>query len=124
MNNEYVYLLEDYWGNVFDGISTDTTNDIKTNLIDEGTTLLIKLLAPGRAKKDFKIEETSGVLTVSAQGVKETKEYNKKEFSIDSFTRTFSVPINSSINAEYVNGILIINVTKPKQKDAKYIEVK
>lgn len=94
----------------------------------------IEVAAPGRSKKDFNISAENGVLTISSEQTeeKEQKEngYTRKEFSYNSFSRSFSLPENSNeedIKANYADGILKLEIAKkiisqPKLKKA--IEVK
>lgn len=81
----------------------------------------IEVAAPGLEKKDFKVEVDSGILTISAEKEEETKEekknYSRREFSYNKFSRSFQVPDNSmpeKIDAKYENGIL--NIVLPKKE--------
>ena len=86
----------------------------------------IELAAPGMEKKDFKIDLKNGVLTVSAKHETKTEEndeknnYTRREFSYQSFSRSFTLPedkVNTEeINAKYENGILQVYIPK-KEKD-------
>ena len=90
----------------------------------------IELAAPGLEKKDFKVEVLNGNLTISAEKKEEkkeeTKNYRRKEFSYNSFSRSFTLPDNcmhDKIDAKYENGILHltlpkkeITVSKPKKE--------
>lgn len=94
----------------------------------------IELAAPGRSKKDFNISAENGVLTISSEQKeeKEQKEkgYTRKEFSFNSFSRSFSLPENANeddIKANYADGILKLEVAKKvisQPKSKKAIEVK
>ena len=86
----------------------------------------LELAAPGKAKSDFNIELDNDLLTISSE-VKnenttedENRNYTRREFSFESFKRSFTLPdtINTSeVSANYDNGILIINL--PKREEAK-----
>lgn len=90
----------------------------------------VEMSAPGFKKNDFKIELNNSQLTISSekQVEKETKEgqrFNRREFSYQSFTRTFTLPESAEsekILAKYENGILSINI--PKKEEAKPKPVK
>jgi HSP20 family protein len=94
----------------------------------------IEVAAPGRTKNDFTIAAEDGVLTISSEKKeeKEQKEkgYTRKEFTYNSFSRSFTLPENANedeIKASYTDGILKLEVAKrvisqPKTKRA--IEVK
>lgn len=90
----------------------------------------IELAAPGFTKKDFKIELFHGELTISSEkrNEKETKDgqtFTKREFSYQSFSRSFTLPNtvdNEQISAKYDNGIL--KVVVPKKEEARLKSVK
>jgi len=93
----------------------------------------LEVASPGMSKKDFNISVDNGVLTVSAQKEIENKSnengYSRKEFSYQSFQRSFNLPESvedGKINAKYTDGILHLNIPKKpeaKPKPAKMIEV-
>lgn len=84
----------------------------------------LEVAAPGKSKKDFNVEIDNGVLSISseAEETKETEEknYTRKEYSFNSFCRSFTLPENvdpEGIEAKYVDGVL--NVTVPKKEPSK-----
>jgi len=84
----------------------------------------IELAAPGFDKSDFKIEVHNEVLTISSekQAENETEEarYTKREFSYQSFCRSFSLPETADgdkVEAAYDKGILTVSI--PKKEEAK-----
>lgn len=84
----------------------------------------LELAAPGLERKDFSIEITNHTLTVSAEKENEKNEdeegYSKKEYSFNSFCRTFSLPDNikeSKIEAKYDKGVLKISIPKEKETE-------
>lgn len=100
------------------------------NITESNEAYKIQVAAPGLEKKDFKIEIENGLLTISAEKEKEEKEekenYSRREFSYNSFSRSFSLPENSvadKLEAKYNDGILSltlpkkeVTVTKPKKE--------
>lgn len=79
----------------------------------------IEFAAPGFAKKDFNIDLDDNVLIISAEKEKEKNEENdnftRKEFSYNSFSRSFTLPktINGDkIDAKYTDGILKLSIPK------------
>jgi len=92
------------------------------------------LAAPGIEKKDFNIDITDNVLTISTERKIENEEvdknYSHKEFDYQNFKRAFTLPkdiVNvDSIKASYKNGELIINIPKKEiiEERSKLIEVK
>ena len=86
-------------------------------------------------KNDFKIELDSNVLTITSesrqeQEPKEGEKYSRKEFSYQSFMRTFTlskeVVDDDKIEAKYENGVLYLVIPKreeAKQKPARMIQI-
>jgi HSP20 family protein len=81
----------------------------------------IELAVPGLDKKDFKVAIDNGVLYVSSEREEERQEdeanYTRREYSFNSFRRSFSLPencIEDKIKAKYENGIL--NLILPKKE--------
>jgi HSP20 family protein len=81
----------------------------------------IDLAVPGFKKEDFKIEHTNHILTVCSKHEEEKMEkdvegtYTRKEFSYNSFYRSFTLPEtanNDEIHATYKEGILSVVVVK------------
>ncbi|KAB1157589.1 Hsp20/alpha crystallin family protein [Flavobacterium luteum] len=79
----------------------------------------IEFAAPGFTKKDFNIDLDDNVLTISAEKEKEKNEENenftRKEFSYNSFSRSFTLPktVNGDkIDAKYTDGILKLSIPK------------
>ena len=96
------------------------------NITEREKDFLIELAAPGLTKKDFKVELEQDMLSISAEKEekKEVKEngVSRKEFSYNSFSRTFRLPGNSKaekIEAEYENGILKIEIPKKEATVSK-----
>lgn len=90
-----------------------------------------EVAAPGLERKDFNIEIENGSIRISAEKeekkeeAKEDNGYSRKEYSFNSFMRTFELPENikeSDIDAKYENGILMIHVPKAKETAAKPVK--
>ncbi len=114
----------------------DSENSIPAvNIKEKPDSFSVEMAAPGMDKKDFKIEIDGSALTISSekQNEKEEKDgenYNRKEFSYQSFYRTFHLPkevVNADkIQAKYENGILKLEIPKreeAKQKPARLINI-
>jgi HSP20 family protein len=131
---------EDYpvWSNFFnDFFDRDWMDWTNRNFSDTNTTLpsvnikegddsyIVDMAAPGLEKKDFKIELNNGMLTISSEKkieseTKKGQHFTKREFSYQSFNRSFSLPNTvegDKISAKYENGIL--KVVIPKKEEAK-----
>lgn len=96
------------------------------NITESEKEYLIELAAPGLTKKDFKVENNNGVLTISAEKKEEKKEseggYTRREYSYNSFSRSFTLPENSKadhIDAKYEDGILKLTVPKKELTPVK-----
>ncbi|NMH29290.1 Hsp20/alpha crystallin family protein [Flavobacterium silvaticum] len=83
----------------------------------------VELSAPGKPKEDFNIELDKNLLTISSDVKNETTEdngkYTRKEFTVSSFKRSFTLPETiaaDDIKAAYENGIL--KLTLPKKEEA------
>lgn len=92
--------------------------------------LVIKAELPGMGKNDISLDFKDGVLTLSGvrESENEVKEENfyRREMSHGKFTRSFSLPADcdaDKIKAEFVNGLLTIEVPKPERCQAKQIKV-
>ncbi len=85
----------------------------------------VEMAAPGFSKTDFKIELNHDVLTISSEKkveneLKKDEHCTRREFSYQSFSRSFTLPNSADsdkIKANYENGILRINI--PKKEEAK-----
>jgi len=88
----------------------------------------IEVAAPGLKKEDFKLSYDNGQLTISSEK-KEEKDgakVTRREFSYQSFQRSFSVPENAvvseNITARYKDGLL--HIILPKREEVKPKPVK
>jgi HSP20 family protein len=104
--------------------STDTTLPA-VNVKENNDAFMIEVAAPGMTKEDFNLNYDNGRLTISSERKNEKKDegenYTRREFSYQSFQRSFTVPENvisgDKISANYKDGILIINL--PKREEVK-----
>ena len=91
----------------------------------------LELVAPGFSKQDFKINLENDILTVSADKKEEEKKENGKEvrseYSFKSFKRSFTIDEKidaTGIDANYVNGVLRLNLPKKAEVKASATEIK
>ncbi len=102
-----------------------------TNIIEDEKAFEIQLAVPGMKRDDFRMEMEDNVLSVvfdrKEEKEKEHVEYLRREFDIDGFTRSFSIPKTAdaeNIKARYDNGILHITVPKiDKARLSKQIKI-
>lgn len=92
------------------------------NIKESANQYNIEFAAPGFSKSDFKINIEENILTISAEKKQEKKEtkdhYTRKEFSFNSFSRSFTLPntVNTDkVEAKYDDGILKLNINKKEQ---------
>ncbi|NBS18228.1 MAG: Hsp20/alpha crystallin family protein [Flavobacteriia bacterium] len=93
------------------------------NILEADDHFDIQLAAPGKEKKDFNIELDEGLLTISSEQESSTTEskgsFTRKEFSYNSFRRSFNVPDTvaaDKVSASYKEGILTVHL--PKKAEA------
>lgn len=83
----------------------------------------LEVVAPGFEKADFKIKIDQNLLTISGErksDVKENEKQIRREYSYNSFKRSFTIDEKidaTNIGANYVNGVLILNL--PKKEEVK-----
>jgi HSP20 family protein len=113
--------------------STQTTVPA-VNINESAENFQVEVAAPGMDKQDFKIQLDNNTLTISSQKehAEEKKEegYSRREFSYQSFQRSFILPkdvVNDEgIVAKYENGVLHLTIPKKeeaKQKGPRLIEI-
>jgi len=118
----------------FSNFSEENTTLPAVNIKENNDEFTVEVAAPGMNKKDFKLNFEDGILTISSEKSIENEEnkdnYTRKEYSYQSFKRSFSLPKNivdgDKIKASYKNGELLITIPKleiAKQKPARLIEV-
>ncbi|MEN0054804.1 MAG: Hsp20/alpha crystallin family protein [Mucilaginibacter sp.] len=121
-----------FFNDVFDSILNDSYFGNKlvarvpaVNISETENEFQIELAAPGLKKEDFKINLDKNVLTISAEkkseNVEEGKKISKREYSYNSFSRSFTLPESadqSKIEADYTDGVL--NLIVSKKEEAKF----
>lgn len=104
------------------------------NIKEDDEQFVVKVAVPGMDKKDFNINLDNNILTIQSEkeveNNDESENYTRKEYSYQSFRRSFTLPKNvvdsDKIEANYVNGELQIIIPKleiAKPKPVKLIEV-
>jgi HSP20 family protein len=96
------------------------------NVSETAKEYTLELAAPGLTRKDFNLEVENHSLCISAEKEEEKKEkegdYTRREYSFNSFSRTFTLPENvkeNEIDAKYENGVLKVVVPKMKETAVK-----
>mgnify|MGYP001069223657 CR=1 FL=1 len=97
------------------------------NILEKEDQYEIQMSAPGMTKEDFKIEVEKNMLTISFERKEENQDQEnrqaenwiRREFEMDSFTRSFTIPEQTEtekITARYENGILYVGVPHETEK--------
>ena len=129
--NPFPVLFNDFFPkDIFDWNQSNFSNSGTTipavNIKETKETFEVELAAPGMKKDDFKIHLDGNMLTISSETnneyeEKEDSKYSRKEFSYQSFQRSFTLPKDvvdsDKINAKYEGGVL--HLTIPKKEEAK-----
>jgi len=122
-------------GNFFDTddlLNRFWTNEMvpAVNVSETDKTFEVELAAPGMKKSDFKVKVDNGMLTISAEKEEDKKEkdkeYTRREYSFNSFSRTFTLPENAKeedIKAHYEDGVLQLSIAKKAVTTSKTKEI-
>src|SRR6478752_3963372 len=129
--NPLPMLLDDFsnadlfnWNN--SNYSNTNTTIPAVNIKETAENYEVEVAAPGMTKNDFKVELDGNMLTISSERINQKEEsdnerYTRKEFSYQSFQRTFTLQKNvvdtDKIQAKYENGLLRLLI--PKKEEAK-----
>lgn len=106
---------------------------VPVNILETEKGYSLEVVAPGFEKTDFKVNLDQQVLTISAEKKEEVKDDTKKqirkEYNYRSFKRVFTIDEKidaNSIEAQYVNGVLTLNLPKKEtvKETAKEINIK
>lgn len=106
------------------------------NIAESDTAFDIEVAFPGLKKEDFNISIEKDILSIAAEiktqtgetneeteatTTTNTRKYVRREFSYNSFKRSFYLPetVNANaISAKYESGILLVNLPKLEEKVA------
>ena len=138
--NNFPTLFDDF-------LNRDIFNWGLTNFSDTNTTIPavniketpdnyeVEVAAPGMTKKDFRVQLEGNILTIGSEKTSKKEEnedvrYTCREFSYQSFSRTFTlqkdVVDTERIQARYEDGVLHLLIPKmerAKQKQPRLIEI-
>ena len=102
------------------------------NIKETETAYQIEVAAPGVKKENFSLSVNQNLLTLTFKNEQNTEEskdaYVRKEFSFQSFERSFRLPktVNvEAIKATYTDGILTVELPKMEEPkpEVKQIEI-
>jgi HSP20 family protein len=119
------FLNRDWYDWSNQNYSLTNTTIPSVNIKETENEFVVEMAAPGMAKEDFKIDLNNNLLTISSEKqaeshTEEGKNITRREFSYQSFSRSFALPAiveTDKITAKYENGIL--KVTIPKKEEAR-----
>ncbi len=130
LSNQFPTLFDRFLENdLFDwsnrNYSTTNTTVPSVNIKESNDGFEVEMAAPGFVKSDFNIELNHDLMTISSEKkveneTNEGEEFARREFSYQSFSRSFSLPNSADpdkIKAKYENGILRVSI--PKKEEAK-----
>lgn len=130
--NRFPMLFDDFFNQDLFNWSNSNFSDTNTtipavNIKETPENYQVEVAAPGLTKNDFNVELDGNLLTISSEKTQETEDpgtgerYARKEFSYQSFCRTFNLQKDvvdiDKIEARYENGLL--NLMIPKKEEAK-----
>ncbi len=138
--NTFPVLFDDLFNkDLFEWRQTNFSNASTTlpavNIRENKENFIVEVAAPGMTKNDFKLELEGNLLTITSEKSSqetdnEDEKYTRKEFSYESFHRSFTLPKEvvdtEKINACYVDGVLQLLIPKKeeaKQKPPRLIEI-
>lgn len=130
------FIDEFFGGDIFDSpkSSSQIGNYLPAvNVKENENDFEVQVAVPGMKKEDFKIEVQNNILGISSkireEETEEKENYTRKEFSYQSFSRSFALPktINEeAIKAQYENGVLKIRIPKKaeeKKANSRLIDI-
>ena len=134
-NGEYFPTIPGLFNDVFSrdlwnwGLSNNSTTNTSipaVNIKETNDAFEVEMAAPGMKKEDFRIELDNNMLLISSEKENqlegdEASGYTRKEFSYQSFQRSFQLPKEvvdaEKIEARYENGLLHLVI--PKKEEAR-----
>jgi HSP20 family protein len=125
---------------LFPGFGNSLDNFFKTNyhygervaavnVVENDNEYQLSILVPGFKKEEIKVALEKQVLTVKGEikhaAAEENERFTRKEFTLNTFKRSFTLPEHADVNAmsaKHENGILLI--TLPKKQEVKKDEIR
>lgn len=130
-NDDWAFpsVWEDFFNNELFNIPTvmsKGTTIPAVNISENDKEFVVELAAPGMKKSDFIVNIERNVLSISAEKKNEVNEegknFTRKEFSFQSFQRSFTLPESAdqeNIEANYIDGVIKIKLNKKKESISK-----
>lgn len=134
IDRSFDHLVRNIFNDDFDGFFVKPfSNNFSpaVNVIEGKDNFRLEFAVPGFAKNDFNVKLDNNLLTVSSEKKNEVKKeeenYTMREFSHNSFSRTFTLPEtvdSTKIVAEYTDGILKLVLPKKEEVKQKSFDIK
>ena len=135
--NQWPTLFDDFFNrDLFNWNSSNFSNTDTTipavNIKETAENYEVEVAAPGMTKKDFKVELDGNLLTISSERTNQREEgenerYSRKEFSYQSFQRTFNLQKDvvdmEKIQARYENGSTATMDSKKRRSKTKTTKI-
>ena len=130
------FFTRDLWNWGLNNTSSTNTTIPAVNIRETNENFEVEMVVPGMTREDFKVELDGTMLTISSEKKqnredREGEKYTRREFSYQSFQRTFQLPKEvvdaENIQARYENGVLQLLIPKKeeaKQKPPRTIEIR
>ena len=129
------FFSRDVWNWGLANHSATNTTLPAVNIRETAENFEVEMAAPGMNKEDFRVELEGNQLRIGSEKqsrneAKEGERYTRREFSYQSFQRSFTLPKDvvdvDQIHAKYENGVLHLLIPKKeeaKQKAPRMIEI-
>lgn len=130
------FFTRDLWNWGLKNNSNTNTSIPAVNIRETAENFEVEVAAPGMKKEDFKVELAGNLLTIRSERQnrheeKDGERYSRREFSYQSFQRSFELPVNvvdaEHIEAKYENGLLHLVIPKreeARQRPPRMIEIR
>ena len=100
------------------------------DIYDNDDNIVITAELPGTNKEDIKVDVKDRVLTLkgerSSGNEVQEESYHRRERTYGKFERAFTLPVEvdpEAIQADYKDGVLKINIPKPKEQKPKQVTI-
>ncbi len=100
------------------------------NVAETEDAYTLEVAAPGKAKDDFEISISNGLLSIRSEteetNEEKEKNYTRQEYSFNSFERSFSLPENANVEdvqASYQDGVLSVVIPKKSPGEAAVTKI-
>lgn len=125
----------DLYDNLYDALFNDVRrphhNLLKTDIEENEDSYILKVDLPGVKKEDISIKYNDKYLTISYKEKEKEEPNNNKKYVIrerfnGNYSRSylFNDIDPNSIDASYIDGVLIVSLSKKKEFNNRTIEIK